>query len=414
MNASAHKKYLLALAAFTLLCLLITAAFNAVVDPFRVFDIVTIRGVNESRCRAVHNLRTTLAYRARRVRPRALALGSSRMARRAFCGRMARDPGGAPCMSLPIPQCTAYENLRYFEHANRIRRVRRVVWGLDFPSFNNNRPRTMPGFREDRLTAHPAADILSLLISRDAARESLLTLRQNDTSSQYALMRDVLANIGEPSPRRVIDVYEHNTTFNFLFGLSVQGLLPPPARAFSSSENDAMMRSLKKLLAEAAQGDTEVKLFFSPDHAYIAQTYDYLGLEDDYEQWMRSVARIADHARRNGARVSLWDFSGCNSITADPVPPGDRAAPMKYHYDISHYRNNAAALIMDVMRNRDTAARRAHPDFGVRVTSDNIEARIKQNRVQCAAYAKKHADELEPLRKKLLNKINRTSGTKFK
>ncbi len=75
---SAEGRFI-ALAAATVLCLcLAVAVANAIVDPFGINRIVVIRGFNAFKPTMQNRVRLAKAFDVRRIKPRAIVLGTSR------------------------------------------------------------------------------------------------------------------------------------------------------------------------------------------------------------------------------------------------------------------------------------------------------------------------------------------------
>ena len=75
----AHRRFVLALTAFGVAPLLLFAAFITAVDPYYVFGSPSWPGFNQTRPEAGNHLLVAKPYQVARIRPRAVALGSSRV-----------------------------------------------------------------------------------------------------------------------------------------------------------------------------------------------------------------------------------------------------------------------------------------------------------------------------------------------
>jgi len=129
----AYRRYVLALAAFGVAPLLLFAAFVIAVDPYYVFGSPSWRGFNQIRPEAGNHLLVAKPYQAARMRPRAVALGSSRVE----TGIDPQHPGWAyhDAFNFALPSSNSYAVMLAFLHAQTLG-ARQVVVGLDFFGFN--------------------------------------------------------------------------------------------------------------------------------------------------------------------------------------------------------------------------------------------------------------------------------------
>jgi len=154
----------------------------------------------------------------------------------------------------------------------------------------------------------------------------------------------------------------------------------------------AALRDLTQLAG--SQGFTVI-LFFHPTHAWEQEFIRLSGLWPAYEDWKRDVVSIAAQANRDKGRdvINVWDFSGYNCWTREPVPAWGR---MRNHTDVSHYAvGNLAPYMVATMNGISVpppACEGRQP--GVRLTPDNIEFTLASIRADQAAYGVERAEEL--------------------
>ena len=56
----------------------IVAVFNAMVDPYNIYHLITIPGLNANKPSIYHRVRLLKAYEVRRIKPQSIILGTSR------------------------------------------------------------------------------------------------------------------------------------------------------------------------------------------------------------------------------------------------------------------------------------------------------------------------------------------------
>jgi hypothetical protein len=132
-------RFTLALAACTALPLLALAACVIAVDPYYVFGSPTWTGFNKVRPFYERQVLVAKPYQVRRLRPSAVALGSSRV-------EVGIDPhhGGwtsGAVFNFALPGGNSYTLMLSFLHAEKMGRpLKQAVIGLDFFGFNFNIP----------------------------------------------------------------------------------------------------------------------------------------------------------------------------------------------------------------------------------------------------------------------------------
>jgi hypothetical protein len=128
-----HRRFVLASAGFTVAPLLLFAAFVIAVDPYYVFGSPSWRGFNQIRTEVGKHLLVAKPYQLARLRPRAVALGSSRVE----TGIDPQHPGWTyrDAFNFALPASNSYAVLLAFLHAQTLG-ARQAVVGLDFFGFN--------------------------------------------------------------------------------------------------------------------------------------------------------------------------------------------------------------------------------------------------------------------------------------
>jgi hypothetical protein len=143
------------------------------------------------------------------------------------------------------------------------------------------------------------------------------------------------------------------------------------------------------MLRRAYAEGTDLRLFVTPNPAAVRQLLIALGLRERYEFWLKELVGINEEeaARAGRQPMPLWDFSHPNTITREPIPvPGD-LTPMRWYWEFSHYRKETGDLILDRIFDYHDPARTLPEDFGIRLTSANIDAHLVRGRAKLAEWA---------------------------
>jgi hypothetical protein len=130
----AYRRFVLVLAAFGVAPILLFAAFITAVDPYYVFGSKSWPGFNQTRPEAGNHLLVAKPYQVARMRPRAVALGSSRVE----TGIDPQHPGWAyrDAFNFALPASNSYAVMLAFLHTQTLG-ARQAVVGLDFFAFNS-------------------------------------------------------------------------------------------------------------------------------------------------------------------------------------------------------------------------------------------------------------------------------------
>jgi hypothetical protein len=144
-----------------LLLALLLAGFTAAVDPYWLFGAPSVPNVNESRPLYETNVVQAKPYQLLRLRPKTVALGSSRTE----VGLSPEHPGWADrhAFNFALPAANSYEIMLSFLHAQSVAApLRQAVVGLDFLSFNIYR-KLGPTFDDRRFAGDGLASFAAYL-----------------------------------------------------------------------------------------------------------------------------------------------------------------------------------------------------------------------------------------------------------
>jgi hypothetical protein len=324
------------------LCLGSVAGVNLIIDPYGIFATPVIKKFNVIKPEKENSDRLYKAFDIRRIKPTTIFLGSSRVA----TGLNSNHP------AFSNPELTynsgfqagnTYEILRYLEHAIAQQpELERVILGIDFFMFNSNLANRQT-FSEDRLgTKFPYKDILNATLSLDTLVASKDTLKANITP-----------NYKSDRLNKTID--------RFKFWLS--GFLSNDELYKTYSLSQERLDNLQAIVTLCQQHDIELKIFISPTHATQYEAIAAANLWSTFELWKREITKI----------TPVWDFSGYNSITTEPI--GDR---MIYYIDNSHYSQTTGDLVIDRLLSWQTES--LPKDFGVYLTSETVESHLNKIR----------------------------------
>jgi hypothetical protein len=414
MRASAFKRYVTGFAALVGVGLGLLAGFNALVNPFNIYDGPRLSGFNDYKYKLATHSRLSKAAEVRRLHPDCLILGSSR----AQIGLDPAHPAWSDCTAYNLAQNggTLYEAMRYLQHAEAVRKPRDVVLALDLLMFNIYRPLRQPGFTEERLmtgadgTPNPAwrrayaYDVFSGLLSSQTLKASWATVFPPTVSVRRArgpedgfweYLRPDTAFLTRRGQREVFRRNEEAFLTEHWF--------PAPRHQFRTRDPQSgadTYEYLRTILRLAHRDNVKLSMLISPAHARQWETLRQAGLWNEFEAWKRMLVQVNDdEARRAGhAPFALWDFSGYNTYTTEAVPAeGDRTSEMRWYWESSHYRKELGERVLDRVLGYRAAERAIAPDFGVRLDARRLETQLAAIRAGQRRWQQTHAADVDEI-----------------
>lgn len=384
-----------------LFLLLITAAFNAFIDPFDLFNSPKIEHVNQQKPEYFAHDRMIKANRIRSLKPDVLVMGSSR----SEIGLNPENPDllktAIPAFNLGISSVTIHEILRYLQHAHQIRPLKQVVIGLDLLMFNISKPVEVD-FNENRLAPHLIGwywDLFQALLTFDGIKASSKTLFQQSKIPAAVYLPDGFRDdkyswpqIQEKGGHRRAAINNESNDLYDLYGYVFFSFT-------NENKSTDSLDTFKQILIFCQKNSIDLHLFISPEHARKLVLIHKLGLWPELEFWKRNLVTLI---AENAPEFTLWDFSGFNSITTESFPPiGDNQTQMRWYWESSHYKKEVGNMILHKLL---TNATENYPnDFGVRLNPTAIEPLLQQIKVQRDKYIKSNPEIITDIETMLID-----------
>jgi len=387
-------------------------AFNVVVDPWGLNYWLQKEGFNRAKPDVVRYSRLAKAHAVVRLKPTGAVFGTST----AEQGLDMAHPvwhDYPRAQNLGFAGATIEEIQLFVQQAHAVSKLRRIVIGLDFFSFNANlgvNPQlqeALGAMRNPLIGWRP-------YFSWKMFAASLDTLLQQPSLTPYYLMN------GQSDPafmqQWVSASGGHRRVFLFSERGLVKGLLPQPSLRFELQKGSApsSIDHLRELAEFAQREGIELRLFFSPTHARLLETIRILKLWPHFEFWkQQAVLAVEPIAQRANGRISIWDFADYSAITAEPLPAErDATTRMRWFWDAQHYKPELGNLVLDRLFGSGTAGAFSPPGYGVQVNAANINKHLLGLRGRQQAYEAAHQDELAEIRANI-EKALRTQGIRL-
>jgi len=267
-------------------------------------------------------------------------------------------------------------------HANAVGRLETVVWGIDAPSFSMETGNT--DFDRDLV----ASDRFYL------ARRGLINVKRALTTDMTIDSIRLLRGTFGRSCHSSLAFYGQRDDVcvrDRIDGWGGTGnAIVPRLREYirGTGPTGAAMSALDTSLAELCKAGAQVRLYINPTHAMTSDALYRAGKE----AWQGQLASLGGRHRASGCDARIFDFSGFNSVTTEPIPQASGASDMLYFWETSHYRVNVGQMILDRMFGRNVEGGVA-ADFGVELTPPALGAHLAAQRAARDRYHVEHPRE---------------------
>ena len=412
-----HARYLsLSLVTAVLICIT-TVATNLVVDPFGAYKLVEWTGVNTSKPAMQRRVKLAKAYDLRHVTPQAIVLGTSR----SHIGLRMTHPG----WSVALPRrynsafdgATTREMYAYLRHAYALQPVRQVVLGLDTWQLGDGPATVRPDFDPSLLLTSGgyldrvrlAANDIRLLANLATVQASFKTLAEQEAGPTWLAadgqrVGDVFFHEAEPSfVKAPGDYFRHvdQEEVGYKTEQAPPGRIKEPMGPGQAGSRPAQAETsfdyLARIVTFCREKHVDLRIFLTPAHAHQLEIARQVGEWPKIEKGKRELTSLlaADAAQHpNEEPFPLYDFSGYSSVTTETVPASGSRAEMTFYWDSSHFKELVGDWILDRLFDVHAAETEAPIDFGVKLTTGNVDAVNARMHANADAYRSAHADDV--------------------
>ncbi len=372
----AYNSYYVVFGGATLGLSIVLAIFNILIDPYGITGSPTFVSINRSKPEKGKHVRLFKAVEIVREPTKVLVLGTSRV----DAGLDPNHPALKslqPGYNLALPGTNMYEIRRYFEHAiANQKEIELVILGLDsFRNFDyDSTSKSRAGFDESRLGEK------KIRVKGITVKDAVETSLSIDTflSSYHTIAK----NIQEPDYISYHPWGQRYATKEMLEGKQDMDFFLAPIADLIHKNNYEIsqegLRDFEAIITRCQELNIELLVFIQPTHAVYMEMTRAAGLWPLYEKWKQEIVNI----------TSVWDFSGYNSITTEKIRQG-----MQHYIESSHYYKEVG----DLMLNRMLGFRESKVpgDFGVLLTSNNLDSHLARIRSERDRWAKENPDVLK-------------------
>ena len=387
-------RYLWAWVMSTLALLVVVVAVNLVVDPYGLFRIVDVPGLNRIKSQAGERAALFKRTGVERMRPASLVLGNSR-AEIGFDPESPAWPESArPVFNLALPGAGMAAVADEFAEALRGASPRLVVVGLDFLDFRVD-PSSDESFTARPANADPFRELRdggAALLTLNALADSLATIR-----AQHEPYAASLTDAGFNPKRDYIGVSRREGYFAMFRQRdqeNARAYLRGPKSVFQAGKRPApAFDAVDNIIALARARGITLRFVLYPYHAHTLMLFQLTGLWPAYEDWKRELVGRVD-AARGTMDVELWDFTGFSPYTAEQVPrPGDTRTELQWYWEAGHFKKSLGDLLLANVFD----AQNGNEPWGRRLTARNLDEILREQRVARNEFRRSNPDDVAGL-----------------
>lgn len=382
---------------FTVLILAVTAfaaitlALTVLIDPYGLFRLMQIEGVNTIKPSIYRHGLWAKAVALERSNAKTVILGNSRFDVGLDPDQGPWPPEWLPAYNLAVPGQGILNHTALVRHILARQPQTRLIIGLEFLDFLSN----------DAISTGDAAariaqtdplyrgmnTYLQVVASLDSLGNALATLAaQNDpyapgmSGSGWNPLRQYDRHVAQEGHFAL--AHQRNAENFRIYLNKPKSVLPDP------DQTTIEFAALRDIVSHAGQHGAPLILVIYPYHADILEGFHHAGLWPVFEHWKRQLVALIEEEDGKGG-VLLWDFSGYNAFSTERFPPpGDRKTKLKYYWETGHFK---AALGVEMIRR--LSARSSDGDFGQLLTEVTREQALNDIREQRRIYLRQLPEE---------------------
>jgi hypothetical protein len=389
-------------------------ASNALIDPFAMFRLADIPGLNTRKPAIYHRVRLYKAYEVRRIRPEAIVLGTSR----SHLGIRPSHPGWSKSVAsrynLAFDGATTKEMYLYLRHASSAGPLKLVLLGLDSYQLSDAPAITRPDFDPGILLDAPGAEAklrialadLRLLVSFDTLRASLETLTdQSSPEPEWfapdgqrlgeVFFRRTGEMFQEKGPRAYFDAKDKEEIKDKLEGRVPRRSQAPPVAV--EAMGPTSFDYIRQIVDFCRENAIDLRIFLTPTHARNLEisrvTGEWLAIEDGKRRLARLVSESATGDPQRSPLIA-FDFVDYSSVTTEPLPPPGSRIEMNYYWESSHFKEKVGDLVLDRLLGYTKPGKPNPADFGVPLDARTIEQQLAAIRSRQAEYRRTHPKDV--------------------
>jgi hypothetical protein len=348
------QRYLFWFFGFGAVFVLLSVALAVIADPYYVFGTPSIASVNIIKPRVYQQAEIAKKYQLSRIRPRTLLLGNSRV-------EIGLNPESSiwpasmrPVFNAALAGAGLDKELGMLRQSLASGDLRTVILGVDFADFLARSPVPIQVQDEAMPSLSPSwplnwRDPLVSSLTISSLTDSFTTLFNQDSATGVTMTPAGF------NPLHEYKIHVRRVGYRELFRQKLAAYCRDYARmiAFDPAMADSTpgLVYLRKLIDVALAHGIRVILFIHPYHGQYLDLLHELGFWESFESWKRSLSRLVEDERhQHDTVIRLFDFSGYNAFTTEPLPGAGTTAPdMRWYWEPGHYKSGLGELMLKQM-----------------------------------------------------------------
>ena len=375
------KRYLTWFGAMSGLLLVASAAFVLGVDPFGLATPLALDALRPFE--SERGSRTFKASRVARGGNDVLLLGSSRTL-------WGLDPehaylGESRGFNAALPGTTLFETVRMYRLGRGDPSLSKVLLVVHLGVFHGGE--TSGGDFEKSLLNESLGRI-------DYAMEKIWSIRALEAAM------DTVENFrsGEVSSHtelgfRVAGQKDTGYSPRALFEAVLAGYLLRDYRFGDYQYGAEQLRRFRMIASMAQEDEIELVVAIAPVHVTLLEVIRETGQWPVFEMWKGDLVESL-----RGTGFALYDFTSYAGYASEPVPlDGEPGDSMRWWLECSHFNRDLGDLMLGRILG-DAPIDPAAADFGVRLTTDNLDVQLSRIEREREAWAASNPDQIRWLR----------------
>jgi hypothetical protein len=363
-----------------LTCLLVligaVGVFDALVDPYLVIGAPRIAGFNAVKPETETHTLLAKTYLLARAPYAGVMFGDSKV----DIGLDPKSPAwpddARPVFNDGLPGSGIAGSLQQLRSVAARKILRRALVFIELGEFMQPAGPPLPDASAAPGLGQHLQDVALATLSLDALWSSLATVAAQHEANVVDLSPD--GATGDGGFRAVVARGETDELFSQKQAANAQAQRALAARLAAAPDAPLNhMDTLADIIALCRQRHIALDLVIAPFQASYLDSLDKAGLWPRYVQAKRAITRLA---AADG--ITLWDFLGYDSISADP----DRT---RWFWEPNHFKRALGQMILGVIYRHGTG-------YGKRLTPDMIEGDLAQEtRAKPAVQPDKYGHPLQ-------------------
>lgn len=378
------KKFTLRIIVSVLILIAFIISLTWIVDPYDIFDSPKITSFNANKPKVGRHSRVYKAIVLKKTKPKIIFLGTSRT-------EYGMDPNNQNIGVINAYNCAMGSGLpfeyEYYVDMAIKNGVEHIIIGTDLFAFYS-KDIVHDGFDNEVFNGQTP---LKYFFSMDALMSSIKTI---GTSKPTSFLKT-----GQVDPNLLQDELQNIGGYNKSFQHSEKQYLTGNYGSAFAKTKIEHWKAFERVLDKAYQHNVKVTLFISPSHARQWEVLDVAQGYGIFEEFKRRLVAINEKTAIKNKKepFMIWDFTGYSIFTTEEVPK-EVNGKMKWYWDSSHYKKELGDIVLDRMFDGNFSGGQKYPNFGEKLTSQNIEKYLQKLRMERIQWQNSHVADVQEIR----------------